>query len=49
MPIKPAFSAVELLLVAGITAILVAIAVPGYLDAKVRAEVTNVNISLKKH
>ncbi|MBI1387461.1 MAG: hypothetical protein GC154_03330 [bacterium] len=47
MPIKPAFSAVELLLVAGISAILVAIAVPGYLDAKVRAEVVDVKWTLK--
>lgn len=47
MPIKPAFSAVELLLVAGITAILVAIAVPGYLDAKVRAEVVDVRTTLR--
>lgn len=46
MPIKPAFSAIELLLVAGVTAILVAIAVPGYLDAKVRAEVVDVQVSL---
>lgn len=48
MPIKPAFSAIELLLVAGISAILVAIAVPGYLDAKVRAEVTDVNVTLRE-
>lgn len=39
---KPAFSAVELLLVAGISAILVAIAVPGYMEAKARAETTDV-------
>ncbi|MDP8242467.1 MAG: hypothetical protein P9L94_00190 [Candidatus Hinthialibacter antarcticus] len=48
MPIKPAFSAIELLIVAGITAILVAIAVPGYLDAKVRAEVVDVRVSLNQ-
>ncbi|MFB3788388.1 MAG: type IV pilin protein [bacterium] len=41
MPIKPSFSAVELLLVAGICAILVAIAVPGYMEAKTRAEVAD--------
>ncbi len=39
---KPAFSAVELLLVAGIASILVAIAVPGYMEAKARAETTDV-------
>ncbi len=48
MPIKPAFSAVELLLVAGISAILVAIAVPGYLDAKVRAEVVDMRLTLRE-
>jgi type II secretory pathway pseudopilin PulG len=48
MPIKPGFSAVELLLVAGITSILVAIAVPGYLDAKLRAELVDVNNTLKE-
>ncbi len=47
MPIKPAFSAVELLLVAGVTAILVAIAVPGYLEAKVRAEVVDVQVKMR--
>ncbi|RJP20583.1 MAG: type II secretion system protein [Candidatus Omnitrophota bacterium] len=47
MPIKPAFSAVELLLVAGISAILVAIAVPGYLDAKMRAEVVEVRYTMR--
>ena len=46
MPINPGFSAVELLLVAGIIAILVAIAVPGYLEAKVRAEIADVNNTL---
>jgi len=46
MPINPGFSAVELLLVAGIIAILVAIAVPGYLDARVRAEITDVKKNL---
>lgn len=46
MPIKPAFSAVELLLVAGISAILVAIAVPNFLEAKVRAEVVDVRATL---
>lgn len=44
---KPAFSAVELLLVAGISAILVAIAVPGYMEAKVRAEVVDVKYMLR--
>ena len=41
MPFKPAFSVIELLLVAGIISILVSIAVPGYLDAKLRAEVVD--------
>ncbi len=45
---KPAFSAVELLLVAGISAILVAIAVPGYMEAKVKAEVADVNQTIKQ-
>jgi len=45
---KPAFSAVELLLVAGIMAILVAIAVPGYLEAKVRAEVVDVQVKMRE-
>lgn len=47
MPIQPGFSAIELLIVAGITAILVAIAVPNFLEAKVRAEVVDVEVSLK--
>lgn len=45
---KPAFSAVELLLVAGICAILVAIAVPGYMEAKVRAETADVRNMLRQ-
>ncbi len=48
MPIKPAFSAVELLLVAGMTAILVAIAVPGYMEAKVRAEVVTTQVQMRE-
>lgn len=44
---KPAFSAVELLLVAGISAILVAIAVPGYMEAKLKAEVADVHASMR--
>ncbi|MBN2329871.1 MAG: hypothetical protein JXR73_22210 [Candidatus Omnitrophica bacterium] len=48
MPIKPAFSAVELLLVAGISAILVAIAVPGYMEAKARAETSDVQNTLRQ-
>lgn len=44
---KPAFSAVELLLVAGISAILVAIAVPNYMEAKVRAEVVDTSLTLR--
>jgi type II secretory pathway pseudopilin PulG len=45
---KPAFSVIELLLVAGIIAIIVAIAVPNYLDAKVRAQVTQVRLDLNR-
>ncbi len=48
MPIKPAFSAVELLLVAGIASILVAIAVPGYMEAKARAETADVASLLRQ-
>ncbi len=48
MPIKPAFSAVELLLVAGISAILVVIAMPGYMDAKIRAEVADAKLSVRE-
>ncbi|MFH1743224.1 MAG: type II secretion system protein GspG [bacterium] len=45
---KPAFSVIELLLVAGILSIIVAIAVPNYLDAKVRAQVTQVRLDLNR-
>ncbi|HPA47111.1 MAG TPA: type II secretion system protein GspG [bacterium] len=45
---KPAFSVIELLLVAGIISIIVAIAVPNYLDAKVRAQVTQVRLDLNR-
>ena len=45
---KPAFSVIELLLVAGIISILVAIAVPNYLDAQVRAQVTQVRLDLNR-
>lgn len=45
---KPAFSAVELLLVAGISAILVAIAVPGYMEAKARAETADVQNMMRQ-
>lgn len=48
MPIKPAFSAVELLLVAGISAILVVIAMPGYMDAKIRAEVADATLTVRE-
>lgn len=48
MPVQPGFSAIELLLVAGIISLLVAIAVPNFLDAKVRAEVAEVNMTLNK-
>jgi len=48
VPIKPAFSAVELLLVAGIASILVAIAVPGYMEAKARAETADVSSLLRQ-
>lgn len=48
MPIKPGFSAIELLIVAGITAILVAIAVPNFIEAKVRAEVVDVRVTLRE-
>ena len=45
---KPAFSVIELLLVAGIISIIVAIAVPNYMDAKVRAQVTQVRLDLNQ-
>ena len=45
---KPAFSVIELLLVAGIISILVAVAVPNYLDAQVRAQVTQVRLDLNR-
>lgn len=45
---KPAFSAVELLLVAGISSILVAIAVPGYMEAKARAQTVHVQDMLRQ-
>lgn len=45
---KPAFSAVELLLVAGISAILVAIAVPGYMEAKTRAEYVDAKVRVNQ-
>ena len=48
MPIQPGFSAIELLLVAGIISLLVAIAVPNYMEAKIRAEVSDVKITLQR-
>jgi type II secretory pathway pseudopilin PulG len=48
MPVSPGFSAIELLLVAGIISLLVAVAVPNFLDAKVRAEVADVQITLNR-
>lgn len=43
---KFGFSAVELLLVAGIISILVAMSVPGYLEMKVRAEIADVKVAM---
>lgn len=48
MPVSPGFSAIELLLVAGIISLLVAVAVPNFLDAKVRAEVADVHATLSR-
>jgi type II secretory pathway pseudopilin PulG len=44
---KFGFSAVELLLVAGIISILVAMSVPRYLEMKVRAEVVDVKVTMR--
>lgn len=48
MPVSPGFSAIELLLVAGIISLLVAVAVPNFLDAKVRTEVAEVQTTLDR-
>jgi type II secretory pathway pseudopilin PulG len=45
---KPGLSIIELLLVAGVISILVAIAAPNYFDARVRAQVTQVRLDLNR-